>query len=311
MTQTEIKESKGQEEMPETGEKLDESQQNQLEDFMDFVEGGDTEELDEAKKLEEELTDEKKEESAEEEDALQDEEETEAESEDEGSEEDDEEEEGEEEAESSDELIALKAELEETKKLIARREAAERAKEEEKKEAIKVEIDPDTLITEAEAQEFLTDPHKVLKTLAERVYVKAREDTLKDIPQLVESGARRQTALADARRAFWTENADLKEKAKSVPAVDRLIRMTANEIQADNPGWTVEQIFEETGKQVRSAISLSKKAQQIEEEVTKGKKKKPNQPSKPRGKRKSPPKGGGDERSGLQKDLDAMLSSVD
>ena len=306
-------ESKGQAEMKETGEKLDESQQNQLDDFMDFIESPaeeKEEELEAAKQLEKDLADEKQ--TEEEEKHVEEEDEKDAEEEDESSEEDAEGEEYEEEAEDapSDELIDLKAQLEEQKKLLERFQEEQTVVEEEKK--IKIEIDPNTLITEEEAQEYISDPHKVLKTLAERIYVKAREDTLKDIPQLVESGARRQTALAEARSRFWTDNSDLLEKAKSVPAVDRLIRMTANELQAENPAWTVERIFAETGKQVRGAISLSKKAQQIEEDATKGKKKKgSNQPTKPRGKRKSPPKGEADQRSGLQKDLDAMVESIE
>ena len=291
-----IKESKGQAEMPETGAALDEKQKNELDNLMESLDIPEViEELEDIVEEEESETSEISEISETFDDDDEEEEEL-------------EEEEGEEEEE--DELTILRAQVAEQQKILEAYLKDKKKEEAPKEEKIKVEIDPNSLISAEEAEEFLSNPHKVLKTLAERVYIKSREDTLKDIPQLVESGARRQTALTEARNKFWSENADLLEKAKSVPAVDRLIRMTANEIQADNPDWTVEQIFEETGKQVRNAISLTKKAQQIEEEVTR-RKKRQNQPTKPRGKRKSPPKGNADQRSGLQKDLDSMLKGLD
>ncbi len=300
------KESKGQEEMEETGEKLDDRQQDQLDAFLTNLDTNppkEEEEEEEAPKASDKHTEEEID------DAKTSDEESEAEEFDEelaGSEEEGDEEEGEEEV---DELVGLRAEIAEQKKLLNQLAAQKQLEKEEKEDKIVVEIDPATLITEEEAAEFLTDPHKVLSTLAERIYVKAREDTLKDIPQLVESGARRQSALNEAQKTFRKENADLMAKAEKIPAVDRLIRMTANELQAENPAWTVAQIFEETGKQVRAAISLNEKAQKIEKEVMSGKKKSSNQPTKPRGKRRSPGKGAADERSGLQKDLDAMLES--
>jgi len=305
MTTDKQKETPGQEEMPETGAELDESQQNQLEEFMSGIPSGSPEKEEEA---ETETLDEPTEEVIE--DATTPQEEEDEGDEDDGEDEEEGADEGDEKTEEEvDEIVGLRAEIAENKKILARY-AAEQQEKVEEEEKIEVKIDPATLITEDEAAEFLTDPYKVLSNLAEKIYTKAREDTLKDIPQLVASGARRQTALNDARKTFWTENEDLMAKAKKIPAVDRLIRMTANEVQSENPSWTVAQIFSETGKQVRAAISLNERAQQIESEVTRGKKKGSNQPTKPRGKRRSPGKGKADDRSGLQKQLDEMAESV-
>lgn len=312
-----------QKDMPETGDTLDQRQQGQLDDFLENITGTEEtpgskgegqDEEDEDAKTHDKGKSEKKgsetsgtEEEGGEEEGEEGDEETKVEGEEEGEEEEEEEEKKEEKDES--ELISLRAELAENKRVSA---ALERKLHPPKKEEpIKVELDGKTLISEEEAQEFLTDPRKVLSKLAERIYIKAREDTLKDIPQLVESGARRQTALTEARTKFWIDNADLREVSEKTPAVSRLIRITATDLQAEHSDWTIEQIFEETGKQVRVAISLAKKAQKIEESVTKGKRK-GNQAPKPRGRRKSPPKGkGGEKRSGLQTELNSMLDSME
>jgi len=316
-------ESKGQEEMETTGDTPDEGQKGQLDDFFEDFQGaissaGSGEKEEKSPEKEEEkvapITDEKEEEAAEEEEKEGETDDTseEGETEEEESEDSEEEEESSEEEEATEddriEMIAMRAEMAEQRALIEQLTSHGITKEKEPK-VPKIEIDPDTLVTEDEARELLTNPHETLKKILARTYTKGREDTLKDIPALVESAAGRQQALTQAREKFFSENDDLVEAAKKTPAVGRLIRLTADKVQATNPDWTVEKIFDETAVQVRGALKLTKKAQKIEKKVTTGKKK-ASQISKPRSRRKAPPGGKTDKRSGLDKELDEMMESL-
>ena len=316
-------ESKGQEEMETTGDTPDEGQKGQLDDFFEDFQGaissaGSGEKEEKSPEKEEEkvapITDEKEEEEEETETEKEEEDDTSEEGETEEKEGEDlekEEESSEEEEATEDdriEMIAMRAEMAEQRALIEQLTSHGITKEKEPK-VPKIEIDPDTLVTEDEARELLTNPHETLKKILARTYTKGREDTLKDIPALVESAAGRQQALTQAREKFFSENDDLVEAAKKTPAVGRLIRLTADKVQATNPDWTVEKIFDETAVQVRGALKLTKKAQKIEKKVTTGKKK-ASQISKPRSRRKAPPGGKTDKRSGLDKELDEMMESL-
>jgi hypothetical protein len=315
-----IKETPGQEEMPETGAELDDRQQNQLDDFLADIEGNPPE-TDDTNETEEETADAKSEETDfEAETESFDEEESDEEGSDDSDDSDSDEgdldaadgegvdsaEEGDAAVSPSDELLSLRAEIAEQQKMLAR--LIKKQEEVTPKQA--AEADLSSIITEEEADNLLTDPHGTLTRLAERLYGKAREDIMKDIPQLVESGARRQTVLNEARAKFWEDNPQLQEASKKIPAVSRLITATANDLQAENPTWGVEQIFTETGNRVNKVLNLEKRAQAIEKEVTSGKKRS-NQPGKPRGKRSAPPSKGGENRSGLQKEIDDMVKAID
>jgi hypothetical protein len=317
------KETPGQEEMPETGEELDSSQKDQLADFMNF-EGGSNDDAQEEESGSESQS--QAEESGEEEGGAEEEgaeggedgDESEprpsSDSESDPEVEADPAEDGGDESEDDPEgtgdfdLLELRAQMVEQQKLINTFLAAqaERSKE---PEVPAIEFDASDFLNDEDVADLMLDPRKVLTKLAEKIYIKTREDSMKDIPRLVESGARRQSALMEAQVAFRADNADLVRAAEAAPAVARLIRITADELQAGHPDWTLPQIFKETGTQVRNAINLGQKARKIESDVTGGKKRKSVQPGKPRGKRSAPGKQV-DKRSGLQKELDGMLDSV-
>lgn len=177
--------------------------------------------------------------------------------------------------------------------------------EEPEPELPKIEVDPDEFLSEEDLDEFSVDPGKVLKQLAARVYQRAREDTLKDMPDVVTKATERQTALTQARNDFWRENTDLYQKVQEDPNIGQLLRFTANQVSSENPEYDVRKIFDEAGARVRKSLNLHKEAKKIEEETTS---KPPNQPGKPRSKRrggKSP-----DNRTAKQKQIDAMVAST-
>lgn len=222
---------------------------------------------------------------------------------DDGEEEEDGEEDEEEGEETPSEVAELKLELASMKKLLERL-AGE--KKEEPPVIPKVEIDPAEFVTEADMEAFDENPMEFLQKFAAKIYTKAREDSINDIPGLVETTSRRQQALASARSKFFQDFPDVGKLIKSNPRVGELVRATANDLQQEHPGWSMEKVFSATGKEVRTLLKLSKDA---EETDAKARKRKGNQPSKPRGKRRSG--GGKEDRSGLQQELDSMLDTIE
>ncbi len=207
----------------------------------------------------------------------------------------------------SDEVSALKEQIAELKGMVQglTQGRQEEAPPESEPEPVPVEIDPSELLSQDEIDEFTVDPGKVLRTALQRVYQRAREDTLRDLPDVVGKATQRQTALNEARRDFWQKNTDLYQKTQEEPAVAQLVRLTANQVQSENPNLTLDQMFTETGKRVRKALNLHAEAEKIESKtVTKP----PNQPGKPKAKRR-----GGepeDNRTREQKQIDQMAASI-
>lgn len=207
-------------------------------------------------------------------------------------------EEGEGEEAPSADFASLKAEVAELRALLRQKEEPV----EEEPEVPKVEFDPTEFMSEEEAKAFFDNPHEVLTKLAGRIYQKAREDSLRDIPSVVTKATQRQTALTQAQSEFWSKNKDLLEKVESSPAMARLLKITANDLGSQHPDWDIQKIFEETGKEVRSALGLATQAKKVEAAISPSK-----QPPKPRGKRRPPE---ADSRSAMQKQIDNMLTST-
>lgn len=312
--------SKSQAESPETGGPMDDSQKGQVADMLNLSGGGGESKPKENlenflqggnpghEKLPKGAVEEGEEEG---EETLEEEEESdgledllgEEDEEEEDSEDSEEEEEEEEEEEPLDpnasvlkEMADLRAELAELKK------GKEGKVEEEPAPKVSYEIDPDELVTEEEAMELLTDPLGALKKILPRVYARAREDTIKDIPDLVASAQRRQMGIQEARVEFAKEFPDIVEMQKKNEAVASFLRVTINNVQGKHPDWNAQQILKEAGLQVRGALGNAKKASDLEKG---GKTRKSNQLKKPRGQRQG---GQEDERSGTQKQLDEMMN---
>jgi len=202
------------------------------------------------------------------------------------------------------EIQQLKAEIAEVKGMLQGLSQGRSQEEPEAEpELPSIQVNPEDFLTEDEIDEFTVDPGKVLRQLAARVYSRAREDTLKDMPDVVSKATQRHVTLTQARQEFWSKNADLLQKSQENPTVATLIRVTANEVQSENPHFTVEQVFNETGLRVRKTLGLHAQAQKIESSS------RPAQhPGKPRSKRR----GGSSEdtRTPEQKQLDQMLASI-
>lgn len=299
-------ETPGQESMPDTGAPLDASQKHQLDDVLEsFIQP----------KKEPSTLDPAEQEAFLNENPDRDFEEAEPEGEVEADEEDyedtpalleEEEEVGEPQAQGEaaeedaqdDPIAALRAEI---AQLRAQLKGTSEPEEEDSKDP-SFEIDGSSFLTEEEAEALYSDPHSVLSRVLARVYAKAREDTYRDIPSLVENASLRQQALREARTKFWSQNPDLLKVIKENTSAQGFLRSTADQVQSENPSWSLERIFEETGKRVRAALNMSDLAKKTEKSV-----KPSGPPRRPRGVRRGVEE---DVRSGLQKQIDSLIQGI-
>ena len=83
----------------------------------------------------------------------------------------------------------------------------------------------------------------------------ATEKMLRSIPKLVEENNSQRSAMKIAVQGFYAKNPDLKEWSHAVS-------MTANEIAAQNPGFTLSQLMDKTGETVRARLKLKGQAKQ-------------------------------------------------
>jgi len=137
-----------------------------------------------------------------------------------------------------------------------------------------------------------------LNKFEQRVSQRARQETLRDIPDVVGQTVKRQTKLSKAISDFYSKNPDLANYKEYVGFV-------FNKLQSDNQDIGVESLLNKTEEQVRKNLSLSKKAVDTEQERLKNQtKKKQVNTEKPGTKRRN---AGGDQRSELQREIDDIL----
>lgn len=184
--------------------------------------------------------------------------------------------------------------------------AFEKEEEEEEIEAPKKKKEPpvqtiEDFVTEEEFEAIQSDPRKLNEVL-HKVYQRASADTservLKQIPEIVQASSARQMTLQEAVKKFYASNPDLQEHAKYVGYV-------ANQIKAKNPEMAINDILDETEKEVRKSLAITKKAKEKEEE----RRKNTDKPAFARGSGNH--KGGKtDNRNNFQKQADEMINSL-
>jgi hypothetical protein len=152
--------------------------------------------------------------------------------------------------------------------------------------------EPQALISQEEFAVAITDVNKFNEVL-NRVYDRARQDAIRDVPAVVEATARRQAEYTTASNRFYQDNPDLAE----YPAA---VAMVANQVAAEQPDLDVQGVLNETAKRAREVLKIGAQAQKREEER--------ESPAFPAPKGSSTRSGrSADTRSAQQKELDAML----
>lgn len=126
---------------------------------------------------------------------------------------------------------------------------------EEAKEEIE-EIVTSFIGDDEDLDEIISDKGK-LNALLLKVQTATQASTTKDIltkiPQIIVSQVQKQKVINDAVEEFYAENEDLK-------IVKRTVGKVANEVAADNPEWTLDKVFKETGKRTRKLLGMKEDA---------------------------------------------------
>jgi len=152
--------------------------------------------------------------------------------------------------------------------------------------------------------EDLTSDPKVFNKVLNMVYKKGveqgrnlKEDVLLSIPNVIKHSVSQQTAMQRAAESFYERNPDL-----NTPDRKRIVGMKAEQIIAEHPEYTLDELFEETEKSVRELLNLKKSA------TTSDKKSKPSFGKKTKGKAKPKPS---EKLTELQKEIEEMIAATE
>lgn len=100
---------------------------------------------------------------------------------------------------------------------------------------------------------------KFVNDLITQVQSKTEEQTMKKIPQVVQSTAQEQIELREKASQFYSENPEL---AQSKPFVANI----TNQVWSEHPDWGFDDILNETANRARDALGLEKQAKQNEKD---------------------------------------------
>tara|TARA_Y100000593_G_scaffold4160_1_gene8229 strand:- start:2010 stop:2978 length:969 start_codon:yes stop_codon:yes gene_type:complete len=105
-------------------------------------------------------------------------------------------------------------------------------------------------VTKENMQEILRDPNKFNQVLGS-VYNSAVENTIVNVPQLVQRLIKQQTTLNAKVEDFYKRHEDL------IP-YRKFIGYVANELSSQNPSWGLDELFDNVEKETRKRLSLNK-----------------------------------------------------
>ncbi|MEF8799062.1 MAG: hypothetical protein V5A79_06585 [Candidatus Bipolaricaulota bacterium] len=140
---------------------------------------------------------------------------------------------------------------------------------------------------------------KWAKDFGRQIYQKAQEDFFQQVPQVVQKTAQEQIYLRDKAKEFYDNNQDL-------AGVKDFVAQTTNQVHSEHPDWNFDDVLGEAANRAREALGLEKQAAQKEKESRKKPKVPSEGTSKKSGKRGEPQ----DQRSEMEREIDAMLNTV-
>lgn len=147
----------------------------------------------------------------------------------------------------------------------------------------------------SDSQTFNAFINEVARKIIEGASANIGQNIMTSIPQIVRTNVTNQMSLARKVDDFYRENSDLADKKQFVGIV-------ANELQAKNPEWTVEQLFSEAAAEARKRLGTASAT-----------------PARPAAPQKKPALPGGTKvkgapakpLTGTMKEIDDMLKTVD
>lgn len=167
----------------------------------------------------------------------------------------------------------------------------------------KIEDEFSLEMTEEQFNKVLDDPKAFtdfLMRFGNQVRQQAREDALRDIPDVVSKTASRQQQLLRKRDEFYTKNKDLENHKNYVGYV-------ANQIYSNDPDMSLDELFNKTAVKVRKDLAINEQAVEKEDNRLEKQARKSKAPAFAGGTH-STRSSAGDNRTELQKEFDAMLN---
>ena len=112
-------------------------------------------------------------------------------------------------------------------------------------------------ITEEEFQAALKS-RDAMNSAFNNVYFKVLEYVIRSVPNVIQTRIREDAKLMIETIKFYDQNKDLVSQRE-------LIAVISNELKAANPEWTIQELLEETGKEVRRRMKLTSEVSKLEE----------------------------------------------
>ena len=112
-------------------------------------------------------------------------------------------------------------------------------------------------ITEEEFQAALKS-RDAMNSAFNNVYFKVLEYVIRSVPNVIQTRLREDAKLMIETIKFYDQNKDLVSQRE-------LIAVISNELKAANPEWTIQELLEETGKEVRRRMKLTSEVSKLEE----------------------------------------------
>lgn len=142
------------------------------------------------------------------------------------------------------ELAALQAQIAQLNEKIAGL-----SKPPEQAEKPREELKPVKYFEKPEDFEAAFEKQETFEGLLSKVKTNAVTEVLQNIPTVIANVVKTQMTLMKNTEKFYTENKDLADKKAFVGHV-------ANDLMGKNPGWTLDKLFGELGKEVKTRLGV-------------------------------------------------------
>ena len=111
--------------------------------------------------------------------------------------------------------------------------------------------------TDEELKAAMGSP-QALNELLNKVYFKVLEYVIRSVPNIIQTRLREDMKLLSETVKYYDQNKDLISQRE-------LMSVISNELKASNPEWTIQELLDKTGEEVRRRVKLTSEVTELEE----------------------------------------------
>ncbi len=111
--------------------------------------------------------------------------------------------------------------------------------------------------TDEELKAAMGSP-QALNELLNKVYFKVLEYVIRSVPNIIQTRLREDMKLLSETVKYYDQNKDLISQRE-------LMSVISNELKASNPEWTIQELLDKTGEEVRRRVKLTSEVTKLEE----------------------------------------------